>query len=128
MAQEEARAGRSWFGVVPDEDTIHEDFFDSRGKSGWISVGGAVDYRVGIKENQIGVRAYANRAAIFPAEALSRQRCHFTNRLGQREPVSFAHVYAKDARKCAGAAGMAGADAAITGDHNPGLLIKRLDV
>lgn len=128
MAQKEAGAGSSCFGVVPDQDAINEDFFDSGGESGWIGVGGAVDYRAGIKKDQIGVRAYANGTAIFPAEALGGQRRHFTNGFGQREPVFFADIHPKDTWKCAGAARMAGADAAITGDHDPRLLIKRLYV
>src|SRR5258708_17173618 len=40
----------------------------------------------------------------------------------------FADVKTKDARKCACAARMPCADSAITGDHDPGPLVKSFDV
>ena len=46
-------------------------------------------------------------AAIFPADALGRERGHFADGFGQREPMLFADVDAENARERSGSARMA---------------------
>ena len=58
----------------------------------------------GLKSTRSAIGAFANSAAVFPAETLGGEAGHFVNGFGEGEPVFFADVQAKDAGKCAGAA------------------------
>src|SRR5579871_4700193 len=116
------------FTQVPDKLAVYEDFLDADGKLERFRESGAVEYRFGIEECQVGDGAFAEHAAVFPTDTLGGKRGHFTDGFGQREPMFFADVDAKDAGESAGAARMGRANATVAGDHDPGLLIKGFDV
>ena len=124
-----ARGGRRWLWSNPRPScAVYEDFLDADGEFERFREGGAVEYRFGIEEGEVGEGAFADDAAVFPADALSGERRHFADGFGQRKPMFFADVDAEDAGEGAGSARMFGADAAVAGDHDPGLLIERFDV
>src|SRR5215469_5083640 len=81
----------------PDERAVHKYFVNASWQGQRIGEGGMVDYRLRIKENQIGEGTLTHNAPVLPAKALSGKRGHLTNCLRQAEPVALAGVQAENA-------------------------------
>src|SRR5579863_210323 len=128
MRKHATGAGAGGFAGVPNESAVHEYLFDAGGKRGRIRERRAIDHRVRIKEDQVGEGAFANESAIGPAESMRGKRSHFANCFRQSQPMFFADIKTEDSRKRSRAAGMVRVEAAVTRDHNPGLLVESFDI
>src|SRR5262249_32596126 len=123
-----AGPGASRLSGVPDHLAVDENLFDADRKFLRFFEGGAIKDSIGIKKDEVGDAAFLEDSSIRPVEAVRGKRSHVADGVGKREPVFFADEAAKDARKSAGAARVFNADAAITGDHDPRLLVESLDI
>lgn len=114
--------------IADGELTVDENVADAGGRKHGIEESGFLGDRIGIEDDEVGLHAGADEAAVVEAQALGGEAGHLADGVLKGEDFQVADVAFEDADKGAGATRVAQTDAAVGGNHRVRPLEDALDV